>query len=141
VLLLVAEQPMHGYQIMQAIADRTGGAWAPSPGAVYPAINLLEDEGLVAVTAESGRKLVTLTDSGHEHLAEHSDEWADPFGAAEDAVPGADLRRLMHELHDAARQVGRAGDDAQRAAAATILTDARRSLYLLLADGAPDPTT
>jgi len=141
VLLLVAEQPMHGYQIMQAIAERTGGVWAPSPGAVYPAINLLEDEGLVVVTAESGRRLVTLTDAGREHVAEHSAEWTDPFGGTGEPEPGADLRRLMHELADAARQVGRAGDDAQRAAAATILTDARRSLYLLLADGPPEPTT
>ena len=130
VLLLVAEQPMHGYQIMQAIAERTGGVWAPSPGAVYPAINLLEDEGLV-----------TLTDAGREHVAEHADEWADPFGGTGEPVPGADLRRLVHELADAARQVGRAGDDAQREAAATILTDARRSLYLLLADGPAEPTT
>ena len=141
VLLLVAEEPMHGYQIMQAIADRTGGAWAPSPGAVYPAINLLEDEGLVAVTAESGRRLVTLTDAGREHVAEHSAEWGDPFGGPEMSAPGGDLRRLMHELHDAARQVGRAGTDAQREAAATILTDARRSLYLLLAEGPSDPST
>jgi DNA-binding PadR family transcriptional regulator len=138
VLLLVAEQPMHGYQIMQAIAERTGGVWAPSPGAVYPAINLLEDEGLVAVTAESGRRLVTLTDAGREHLAEHAAEWGDPFGGATTEAPGSDLRRLMHELLDAARQVGRAGSDAQREAAATILTDARRSLYLLLADESPE---
>ena len=141
VLLLVAEQPMHGYQIMQAIAERTGGVWAPSPGAVYPAINLLEDEGLVTVTADSGRRLVTLTDAGREHVSEHADEWADPFGGADERVPGTDLRRLVHELADAARQVGRAGDDAQREAAATILTDARRSLYLLLADGPSEPTT
>jgi DNA-binding MarR family transcriptional regulator len=93
------------------------------------------------VTAESGRRLVTLTDAGREHVAEHSDEWADPFGGTGEQEPGADLRRLMHELTDAARQVGRAGDDAQRAAAATILTDARRSLYLLLADGPREPTT
>ena len=139
VLLLVAEQPMHGYQIMQAIADRTGGSWAPSPGAVYPAINLLEDEGLVSVTAESGRRLVTLTDAGRKHVAEQSAQGDDPFAGFEAAAPGSDLRRLMHELHDAARQVGRAGSDAQREAAATILTDARRSLYLLLADGPQDP--
>ena len=139
VLLLVADEPMHGYQIMQAIADRTGGVWAPSPGAVYPAINLLEDEGLVTVTAESGRRLVTLTDAGREHVAEHLAEWGDPFGSAGMSAPGADLRRHMHELHDAARQVGRAGTDAQREAAATILADARRSLYLLLADGPQDP--
>ena len=64
VLLLLAEEPMHGYQLMQAISERSGGRWTPSPGAIYPTINQLEDEGLVSVTADSGRKLVTLTDAG-----------------------------------------------------------------------------
>src|SRR5882757_4017776 len=107
VLMLLAEEPMHGYQLMQAIADRSGGRWTPSPGAIYPTLNQLEDEGLVTVTAESGRRLATLTESGQEHVA--------------------------------ARQVARNGSDAQRAAAAEILGGARRSLYLLLADGA-EPT-
>src|SRR5204863_7298875 len=64
VLQLLADEPMHGYQLMQAIADRTGGRWAPSPGAIYPTINQLEDEGLVTIEAGSGRKLVSLTDAG-----------------------------------------------------------------------------
>ena len=141
VLLLLGEQPMHGYQLMQGIAERTGGSWTPSPGAVYPTINQLEDEGLVTVTAESGRKLVTLTDAGREHLTEHRATWADPFEGYEASAPGQDLRLLMHELHEATRVLGRTGNDEQRAAAAKILSDARRSLYLLLANGsteAPD---
>lgn len=124
---------MHGYQLMQGIAERTGGAWTPSPGAVYPTINQLEDEGLVTVTADSGRKLVTLTDAGREHLAEHRDTWGDPFAGYQASVPGLDLRLLMHELHEATRVVGRTGNDEQLAAAAKILSDARRALYLLLA--------
>jgi DNA-binding PadR family transcriptional regulator len=136
--MLAAEQPMHGYQLMQAIAERTGGRWTPSPGAVYPTISQLEDEGLITVTAGAGRKLVTLTDAGREQLAANRDSWGDPF-AGFDAAPGADLRRLVLELHDATRQVGRAGTDAQRAAAATILAEARRALYLLLADGTEEP--
>jgi DNA-binding PadR family transcriptional regulator len=133
VLLLLAEEPMHGYQLMQAIAERTGGTWAPSPGAIYPTINQLEDEGLVAITAEAGRKLVRLTASGRELLEANRDSWVDPFAGFDPTAPGTDLRRLMHELHEATRQVGRAGTDAQREAAAKILTDARRELYLLLA--------
>ena len=134
VLLLLAEQPMHGYQLMQAIADRTGGRWTPSPGAIYPTISQLEDEALVTVTADSGRKLVSLTDAGREHVDAGRDAWPDPFAGYDAAGPGADLRGLLEELHGAVRQVGRAGTDAQRAAAAKILGDARRSLYLLLAD-------
>lgn len=134
VLLLLAEAPMHGYQLMQAIAERTGGAWTPSPGAVYPTINQLEDEGLVTVTAEAGRRLVSLTDTGRAYLSEQRERWADPF-AGFDAAQGADLRRGVHELVQAIRQVARAGNDTQRAAAAKLVSDTRRALYLLLADG------
>src|SRR5688572_16529489 len=91
ILLLLAEEPMHGYQLMQAIADRSGGTWTPSPGAVYPAISQLEDEGLVTVTAESGRKLVTLTDAGREHVEFRREGWADPFAGAGGSRGGADL--------------------------------------------------
>ena len=133
VLLLLSEQPMHGYQLMQAIAERSGGRWTPSPGAIYPAINLLEDEELVTVVADSGRKIVTLTDAGRAHVAEHRDSWPDPFTTQ--ARPGPDLRDLLMQLHGAARQVGRTGSESQVRAGAEILTRARRELYLLLADG------
>ncbi|NUR95579.1 MAG: PadR family transcriptional regulator [Kribbellaceae bacterium] len=136
VLMLLSEEPMHGYQLMQAIADRSDGRWTPSPGAIYPTINQLEDEGLVTVTAEAGRKLVTLTDTGREYVESRN---ADPFAAFASATPGADLRGLLEELHSATRQVARSGSEEQRTAAAKILADARRSLYLLLADAPVTP--
>lgn len=138
VLILLAEEPMHGYQLMQAIADRSGGRWTPSPGAIYPTINQLEDEGLVTVTAEAGRKLVTLTDAGREYVEGRRETSIDPFVGFANAEPATDLRGLLEELHSATRQVVRSGSEEQRTAAAKILTDARRSLYLLLADG-PTP--
>ena len=140
VLLLVSEQPMHGYQLMQAIADRSSGRWTPSPGAIYPTISQLEDEGLVAVTAEAGRKLVTLTETGRRHVEERRETWADPFAGRGTDGPAADLRGPLEQVHAAVRQIARTGTDAQQAAAAGVLADARRSLYLLLADGpeAPD---
>ena len=137
VLMLLAEEPMHGYQLMQAIADRSGGRWTPSPGAIYPTINQLEDEGLVTVTADAGRKLVTLTDAGREYVEGRTA--IDPFAAFASAGPASDLRGLLEELHSATRQVARSGSEEQRTAAAKILTDARRSLYLLLADGPAAP--
>src|SRR3954451_2013121 len=79
VLLLLSEQPMHGYQLMQAIAERTGGGWTPSPGAVYPTINQLEDEGLVTVPAHAGRRLAAITDAGRDQLAANREAWGDPF--------------------------------------------------------------
>ena len=135
VLLLLAEEPMHGYQLMQAISDRSGGRWTPSPGAIYPALNLLEDEGLVTIAAESGRKVATLTDAGRTQVAENRDEWPDPFSGFSESRTGPDLRSLLEQLHGATRQVGRAGTTEQVAAAAEILSGARRQMYLLLADG------
>ena len=141
VLRLLAEQPMHGYQLMQAIAERSGGRWTPSPGAIYPTISQLEDEGLVTITADSGRKLVTLTDAGRSHVEDRGEAWPDPFGGRSAAEPGADLRGLLEQLHGAVRQVARTGTDAQLTAAAGVLAEARRSLYLLLADGPGTPGT
>jgi DNA-binding PadR family transcriptional regulator len=136
VLLMLAEQPMHGYQLMQAIAERSGGRWTPSPGAIYPTISQLEDEGLVTVTADAGRKLVTLTDAGREQVeSRRASGAADLFPGDADTGPTTDLRGLLGELHGAVRQVARTGSDEQLTAAAGILTEARRSLYLLLADG------
>ncbi|MBG0568989.1 PadR family transcriptional regulator [Actinoplanes aureus] len=142
VLLLLAEQPMHGYQLMHAIAHRTGGRWQPSPGAIYPTISQLEDEGLVSVTASAGRKLATLTAAGREHISENSGTWSDPFTAFPERSGSTDLRPLLEQVHDAARQVGRTGTEAQVTAAARILADTRKALYLLLAEGpdAPEET-
>lgn len=140
VLLLLAERPMHGYQLMQAIAERSGGRWTPSPGAIYPTISQLEDEGLVTVTADAGRKLVALTEAGRAQVDARRAEGHDPFGDRGEGSPTTDLRGLLAELHGAARQVARTGTDAQLAAAAAVLAEARRSLYLLLADG-PEGTS
>ena len=126
---------MHGYQLMQAVAERTGGAWRLSPGAVYPTIAQLEDEGLVQVSAEGGRKLVTLTEAGRTHLSSLGE--VDPFAAFAGDADTPDLRALLGELMGAAHQLGRVGDATQLTAAAGVLTEARRALYLILA-GQPE---
>lgn len=146
VLLLLADGPRHGYQLMQAIAERTGGAWQPSPGAVYPTISQLEDEGLVTVTADGGRRLVTITETGQAYLTKNRETLGDPFAAftarsGRAAGPGGvDLLGAVQELSGAVWQVAQTGDAGQTAAAHKVLTDARRALYLLLA-GEPVPTT
>src|SRR3954451_14193184 len=136
-LILLSEQPMHGYQLMQAMAERTNGVWRPSPGAIYPTIAQLEDEGLVTTLAEGGRKLATLTDGGRAYLADEARTMTDPFAALV-GTPGQslDLRSALEEVHAATRVVGRTGDEAQVAAAFAVLGEARRSLYLILAEGA-----
>jgi DNA-binding PadR family transcriptional regulator len=133
ILLVLADEPMHGYQIMQAISDRTGGAWRPSPGAVYPTIAQLEDEDLVTTREEGGRRLVTLTSEGRTYVEERSARLGDPFADFADRPTGPDLREPLHELHAAARQIGISGSAEQVEAAAHVLAQARRSLYLILA--------
>lgn len=137
-LLLLAEQPMHGYQLMQAITERTAGAWQPSPGAIYPTLSQLEDEGLLSTLAQGGRKLATLTDAGQAYLHTHAETLPDPF--AEFTAHGAgsnELREALEQLRDPVRQLAR-GNTQQVQAAQRILAETRRSLYLILA-GPPAP--
>jgi DNA-binding PadR family transcriptional regulator len=136
VLQLLAEEPMHGYQLMQRIAERSEGAWRPSPGTIYPVLAQLEDEGLVEVARDQGRKLATLTDDGRAYVTDNAAELGDPFAALrENLGPQIDLRGTFDDLASAARQVVRSGTAAQQEAARTVLREARRSLYLILAEG------
>jgi DNA-binding PadR family transcriptional regulator len=135
-LLLLAEEPMHGYQLMQAITERTSGAWRPSPGAVYPTLSQLEDEGLIGTVAQGGRKLATLTDAGQAYLDAQGEPMPDPFAEfTARCGGGSDLRGALEELRYPVRQLA-LGDEQQVQAARRVLAEARRSLYLILA-GAP----
>lgn len=140
ILLLLSEEPMHGYQLIQQIAERSGGQWRPSPGAIYPALNLLEDEGLIAITSEQGRKMATLTEAGGTYLLQNAEQLGDPFqdAASRPTSPGRALRGALESLAAAAHQVARTGTDAQAAKALEVLDRARRDLYLILA-GDPNP--
>src|SRR5919108_1951248 len=77
-LVLLAEEPRNGYQLMQEIEQRSDGVWRPSPGSVYPALQQLEDEGLVRVEPGEGRKAYGLTDEGRAYVEEHADELGAP---------------------------------------------------------------
>ncbi|MGH2347192.1 MAG: PadR family transcriptional regulator, partial [Chloroflexota bacterium] len=124
ILLLLAERPLHGYQIIQEISERSGGLWRPSPGSVYPALQLLEDEGLVRAEQEAERRVFHLTDAGQSHVEAHRAELA----AARDAVTGSvddavlELRDLHEQLGVALMQVARAGTPAQITEARALLT-------------------
>ena len=115
ILLLLAEEPMHGYQLIQQIGERSGGTWRPSPGAIYPALNLLEDEGLIAITSESGRKMATLTEAGGTYVTENAEQLGSPWedAASRPASPGRALRGALEALGAAAHQVARTGTDQQ----------------------------
>ncbi|UJP09370.1 PadR family transcriptional regulator [Microbacterium sp. KUDC0406] len=132
VLALLAEQPMHGYQIINEISERSGGTWKPSAGSVYPTLQLLADEGLIEAVEDNGRKTYSLTDAGREATA---DDKQAPWEASA-SRPGAHLAALPKagmELAAAAAQVGRTGSPEQVQQAVEVLEDARRKLYAILA--------
>lgn len=139
VLLLLADEPMHGYQLIQAIIERTDGAWKPSPGAIYPTIAQLEDEGLVSITADGGRKVVTMTDAGRDYLEQNQAAIGDPFAEMHERGNG-DLRNELGQLYAAMRTVSQTGSREQVVAAQQVMAEARRALYLILADAPVRPT-
>lgn len=133
VLALLADRPMHGYEIIQELDARTGGVWKPSPGSVYPTLALLEDEALVVSSTVEGKKRFALTDAGRE-LAEKSGEspWDE---MVRDADPSqVQLREGVMSVMVAARQIAAIGTDEQKAKAVELVTELRRALYLLLAE-------
>jgi len=136
-LALLAGQPMNGYQIIGEIGERSGGVWRPSPGSVYPALQQLQDEGLIqAEPGETGHRGYVLTGSGREYAAAHPDELRAPWDVAGRGTGRAaiQMRTLTGQLAMAASQVAAAGTDAQQAQASKILADSRKSLYQILAD-------
>lgn len=133
VLALLAEKPMHGYQIIHEIEARSGGSWKPSPGSVYPTLQLLADEGLVLAEESKGRKTYSLTEEGR--LAADAAGGAAPWesqGTRSTSRTGA-LPKAGIELAQAVAQVGRSGSSEQVHQAVTVLDEARRKLYSILA--------
>ena len=124
---------MHGYQIMNELADRTNGVWQPSPGSIYPILQQLTDEGLVACEKSEGRKVFSLTSDGEQAVAELESDtpvW-EQFIGTDDRV---DLRTEVGSLAAAAKQVGMIGTTEQAAKAAEVIVEARKRLYQLLAE-------
>ncbi|MFD7655645.1 PadR family transcriptional regulator [Actinosynnema sp. NPDC059797] len=135
VLTLLAERPMHGYEMIQEIGRRTDGLWRPSPGSVYPTLQLLADEGLVSVEEEAGgKKLFTLTGSGRAEAAAH--EGAPPWQQVNDEidVQAAKLRTASRHLGSAMQQMAHAGTREQKTRAVEVLNEARRKLYAILGE-------
>ncbi|MFF5972906.1 PadR family transcriptional regulator [Streptomyces sp. NPDC012769] len=134
ILTLLKDRPMHGYEMIQEIGERSGGAWKPSPGSVYPTLQLLEDEGLIVSESEGGKKLFTLTDAGRAEAE------AGPEAPWEEAGRGVDwealneVRQAGFGLMEAFGQVWKTGSAEQRQKAVEVITEARKKLYLILAD-------
>ena len=135
IISLLADKPSNGYGLIRAIEEKTGGAWRPSPGSIYPTLQQLVDEELIAPTGDGKRTDYELTEAGRTYLAEHADE----LQKAWDATPGqSDADAAFHEsvgkLFGVVHQFRSSATDAQRAAASEKLDEVRRALYLILAD-------
>jgi DNA-binding PadR family transcriptional regulator len=133
ILALLDDRPMHGYEMIQELEERTGGRWTPSAGSIYPTLQLLEDEGLVKPEEVEGRKVYSLTDSGQEAVPERT-EGGRPWEQGDEDSPRFEARKELFKLMGAAKQLGRADNEEQLTKAAEILKDARRKLYGLLAE-------
>ncbi|MCV2392683.1 PadR family transcriptional regulator [Actinotalea sp. M2MS4P-6] len=134
ILLLLDEQPRHGYELIGEITERSGGVWTPSPGSIYPTLQALEDEGLLTLEKVEGRRTASLTEAGSAWVAEHREELGDPFDIGGPPAAAMTLHEELRALGDAARQVTRVGSSAQLSKAAAAVTAARKELYRLLAE-------
>jgi DNA-binding PadR family transcriptional regulator len=134
-LLLAAllDGPAHGYELMDRLEAFSGGNWRPSPGSVYPLLQVFEDQGLVERQQAQGRRVFALTEPGREQALQRRDS-ADPAGFTP-APHHSQLRAEMEQLHVAARQLASAAtSDEELEKAAAIVRAARQALYRLLAD-------
>lgn len=112
ILFLLSEEPMHGYQLISVIGERTNSQWTPSPGAIYPTLNLLEDEGLITITTDSGRKLASLTGTGEKLAEENKAEWSQILSGYANPQDTQDphfrRREAMFRLRNAVKATGMA---------------------------------
>jgi DNA-binding PadR family transcriptional regulator len=136
ILALLREGPCTGYQIMSEIEERSGGAWRPSPGAVYPALAQLADEGLIEGEESAGRRTFRLTDAGREYVEQNPDmargAWESRAQQEAWELPGlfAEAARLGAGIV----QVAHAGTPGQVLEAERLLERTRRRLYQILAE-------
>ena len=140
ILVLLGEEPMHGYQIIQEVQERSNGMWQPSPGSIYPKLQALQEEGSVEQLERSGKKVFGLTEAGRAALdalpADKRTPWDDlTAGAGPDVVA---MQQLFKQMFQAIQQIARFGSDAQRDQAKDLLDETRRRLYAILAAGTDD---
>lgn len=135
ILSLLADAPSNGYGLISAIAERTGNAWRPSSGSVYPTLQQLVDEELIASNGEGRGTAYELTDAGHTYVNENesaiAQAWAATPGSNESEVA---FHESVTKLKGVIHQFRLAATDEQRTVAVGELDEVRRALYLILAD-------
>jgi DNA-binding PadR family transcriptional regulator len=132
---LLAERPMHGYEMIKEIEERTQGAWSPSAGSIYPMLQLLEEEGLIQGEESDGKRRFTLTEAGSaEHKAKAGEEAPWDAVRAEAAPEAIHLRDSVGKLHHSIGQIFHAADDGQQKRVRELLDETRRKIYAILAE-------
>ena len=135
ILALLAERPMHGYEMIKEIEERTQGAWVPSAGSIYPTLQMLEDEGLIRGEESEGKRRFTLTEEGTAAQREKAGEESPWDAVRADAAPEQiQLAESMKKLHHAIRQAFVAGDDGQQKRVRELLDETRGKIYAILAE-------
>lgn len=135
-LALLAEKPMHGYDVIQELESRSGGAWRPSPGSIYPTLQMLEDGGLVTSEDRDGKRVYSLTDAGKAEVEERKERtggappWEFGPGGGEGQMQ---LRDAFFQLAAALMQVARTGTTQQMKQASEFVAEARKKVYAILA--------
>jgi DNA-binding PadR family transcriptional regulator len=138
ILALLEEKPAHGYDLIRELEERSGGMWQPSPGSIYPTLQMLEDQGLLTSQEVDGKRVFSITEEGKADLATRRERsgGAPPWEMQGDRQEAfGKLMGAMGQLGAAAMQVARTGDDAQIDRACEVVTAARKSVYALLAEG------
>jgi len=134
ILALLQEGPRNGYQIMSEIEERSDGAWRPSPGAVYPALSQLADEGLIEAEESGGRRTFQLTDEGRQYIQDHPEAARAAWESMTNdpgEVPGLFVQAAR--LGGAIVQLAREGTPAQIHEAEALMERTRRRIYQILA--------
>ncbi|AMM22558.1 hypothetical protein AX769_19600 [Frondihabitans sp. PAMC 28766] len=136
ILSLLGEEPANGYGLMKSIAERTEGAWRPSPGSVYPTLSQLVDEDLIVESGEGRQSTFDLTEAGRTYVTEHSDEISKAWGdaTAEQGPHGDEFIGSAIKLAGVIKQFHFDATPEQRAAGAAKIDELRRTLYTILAD-------
>jgi DNA-binding PadR family transcriptional regulator len=110
ILEMLKDKPAHGYELIRGLEERLGGFYTPSPGAVYPTLQMLEDQGYVTAQTQDGKKVYSITEAGDGFLAERRplvDEIFSRMRDRWDPAWGRDIQRVMHDLRDEMRDLGR----------------------------------
>ena len=136
-LELLSERPQHGYELMKELENRRGGFRRPSPGSVYPTLQMLEESGCLSSEQIEGKRVYTITNQGRQLLNEHKQqvdsEQIDDGWMASEPTELIELRQTLTELNDAVTQMARSGHLEQANQVRNLLIQVKREIYQLLA--------